>query len=98
MNRLYDNLTPADLDAIGARLAAGRSHPTDTLALLGEVRRLRLELAIEDQLVAELFALAKELASGPASHTTDEDGADPSAPIPYQLTARGLRVVRGERW
>lgn len=98
MNRLYDNLSPADLDAIGARLAGGATgRRADTLALLGEVRRLRLELAIERQLVAELFALAKELASVPANHATDEDGADPTAPVPYQLTARGVSALHGGR-
>ena len=92
MNGLYDNLSPADLDAIGERLASGSApqQRADAVALLAEVRRLRLELAIQDQLVSELFAVAITLARGNAG---DAEGA----PIPYELTPRGMSALRRDR-
>lgn len=79
----YDNLTPTDLDDIAARLA-GDPAPSrqDAVALLSEVRRLRLALAFERRDRAELL---DTLRCGAASL----DDLDPDAPIAYELTWRG---------
>lgn len=81
---LYDNLTVADVDAIGARLAADPVPARDdAVALLAEVRRLRLALAFERRDRVELLDSLRCIAAS-------LDDLDPDAPVAYALTWRGL--------
>jgi hypothetical protein len=88
---LYDNLSPADLDAIAARIATDPAQArTDALALLAEVRRLRLVLALERRYRAQILGALRCL-------TVDPDGPDPDAPMGYEITRRGLTELRRTR-
>lgn len=79
----YNNLFPADLDDIAAPLAT-ETAPTreDAVALLAEVRRLRLALAFERRDRAELLESLRCIAAA-------LDTLDPDAPVAYELTGRG---------
>ena len=80
---LYDNLSAADLDAIASRLTACPAPAReDTLALLAEVRRLRLALAFERRDRADLLGALRCI-------TASLDDLDPDAPVAYELTWRG---------
>ena len=85
----YDNLSAADLDAIATRLATCPA-PTreDALALLAEVRRLRLAVAVERRDRVELLESLRCIAAS-------LDELDPDAPVAYDLTSRGLARLNG---
>jgi hypothetical protein len=87
----YDNLSVADLDAIRARLerAPASDVTSDGRALLDEVRRLRLALAVvreryEDLVQAVATAIGRQ-------HPSDLD-----APIGYGLTLRAIQTLSTE--
>ena len=85
---LYDNLSRGDLDAIAARIAADPAPArTDALALLAEVRRLRLALALERRHHGQVLDALRCLTAAP-------DDLDPDAPIAYEITWRGLTQLR----
>jgi hypothetical protein len=85
---LYDNLSRSDLDAIAARAESPTAvvH-ADVVALLAEVRRLRLALALARSHNADLLEAVR-------SALAQQDGLDLDAPIPYQLTLRGTVLLR----
>jgi hypothetical protein len=85
---LYDNLSRDDLDAIAARIATDRAPASaDALALLAEVRRLRLALALERRHRSQILDALRCLTGAP-------DDLDPDAPIAYEITWRGLTQLR----
>lgn len=85
---LYDNLSPTELDALVARIATDPAPArADAIALVAEVRRLRLELALERRHYAQVLDALRRLTAEP--HDLDAD-----APIAYEITWRGHTQLR----